>query len=155
MTFLEKLQIEHPENANADADSLVRGCPHQYGYEDKKEADKFCNIGVCKACWNREIPETEPTKNEREEKEMATRNISLSPTAREPRKQSICENMSELRKTLTDIYCKTEELAHILFGVEPQEPQHQTPSCLEEDVQMNKELAQAIMNKLCLIQERL
>lgn len=158
MTFLEKLREEYPERANADAMSLTRDCPYKYGYEGMKNSVQHCFNGGCDYCWSREIPETKSTKNEREELEMEPRNISFTPTATaagEPKKQSICDNMSELRKTLTDIDCKMEELYRLLFGGECSETLHPTPSCLEEDVYLVKELARAIMNKLCSIQEKL
>lgn len=164
MTFLEKLRIERPEMADYPASSIARGCPYHYGYESIKSGDKPCDIHgeyTCDECWNREIPETEPTKNtihEKGEKEMEPRNISFSPTAtmaKEPKNQTIGENMSDLRQTLIKIYCEATELDRYLFGDACSEPPHQEPSCLEEDVLMTKDLATAILGRLCLIKGKL
>lgn len=58
MTFLEKMQdegLQYPKG--------VYGCPSDYGLESREQAS--CAIMDCASCWNREMPETEPTpKNE-------------------------------------------------------------------------------------------
>lgn len=60
MTFREKLQQEHPSKCREDAGGGCEGCPADYGYE---EARPWCDCNIeedCTACWDREIPGTEP-----------------------------------------------------------------------------------------------
>lgn len=70
MTFKEKLKKEHPEKVGDFHMGGCYGCPDSYGYE---ECSNFCRLnGVgsrrpcgerCTACWNREIPGTDPVKH--------------------------------------------------------------------------------------------
>ena len=58
MTCREKLKLEHPElNIYVPA----TGCPSRYGY--LPDPDTCCGGTSCDACWDREIPDTEPTHN--------------------------------------------------------------------------------------------
>lgn len=59
MTYREKLKIEHPDAINPESDDGCEGCPHNYGY---CEFDRdVCAGSTCAECWDREIPETEPS----------------------------------------------------------------------------------------------
>lgn len=70
MTFKEKLRMEHPGKVNSRYMGGCACCPVHYNYETNKP----CNTRMmsCSACWNREIPETESTKNKGEEKMNTT-----------------------------------------------------------------------------------
>lgn len=60
MTCREKLAMEHPDCVGQSYYiGGCHGCPHDYGYLDKPD---YCNAysGDCTACWDREIPGTEP-----------------------------------------------------------------------------------------------
>ncbi len=65
MTYRELLQKEHPEAVNKKYEGGCDGCPFIYGYE-AGNADTPCrqymkhNNTVCTACWDREIPRSEP-----------------------------------------------------------------------------------------------
>lgn len=63
MTCREKLAMEHPELISNEFDGGCYGCPYDYGYLHKPD---YCNFGheTCTICWNRTIPETEPTKHQ-------------------------------------------------------------------------------------------
>lgn len=65
MTFKEKLTMEHPDKMNDYRESgYWDGCPYEYGYDKEKEALKNCLCyggRGCEYCWNREIPNSEPT----------------------------------------------------------------------------------------------
>lgn len=56
MTFKEKLQKEHPEYVDKQYCAGCKGCPHNYGYEEKESASTFCKRTNCTECWNREMP---------------------------------------------------------------------------------------------------
>lgn len=56
MTFRKKLAIDHPECVSDRYEGGCSGCPSDYGYEPYKE--DCSNDSDCKACWDREIPET-------------------------------------------------------------------------------------------------
>lgn len=54
MTYLEKLQLEHPE-AELD-DGIPTGCPASFGYEAYRWcADPRTKWPDCRGCWNREM----------------------------------------------------------------------------------------------------
>ena len=59
MTFLEKLKEDKPKMI-IPKDCIGIGCPKQHGYEN---VDAVCGrSGVdCFKCWNREMPDTEPS----------------------------------------------------------------------------------------------
>lgn len=71
MTYREKLQQEHPEKVDDLWAGGCKGCPadYEYGSEemDKKGAciaygcEPKEYIDLCRQCWDREIPEEEPT----------------------------------------------------------------------------------------------
>lgn len=63
MTCREKLAIDCPAFIGPKWTNGYRGCPHHYGYLDKP---KECYKLDCRECWNREIPNTEPTPQEPE-----------------------------------------------------------------------------------------
>lgn len=56
MTFKEKLQMDCP-SLEIPEDCVGIGCP----YHNKYEKERYCNRNWrdCKACWNREMPNTE------------------------------------------------------------------------------------------------
>lgn len=58
MTYREKLAQEHPECVGNQHGGGCKDCPTDYGYEE----GIHCNtVGDdCTACWDREIPNTEP-----------------------------------------------------------------------------------------------
>lgn len=65
MTFKEKLQKEHPEAVVSWAKGGCLRCPSSYGYEAKDirrcpQTHECWTEERCTACWNREIPGTEP-----------------------------------------------------------------------------------------------
>lgn len=70
MTFKEKLKLEHPEKVSSIYMGGCACCPVYYNYETTKPCDT--RRISCSACWNREIPGTEPTKNKGEEKMNTT-----------------------------------------------------------------------------------
>jgi hypothetical protein len=59
MTFLEKFRADHPEME--DADAILGFCPEDLNYEQNRTGCKGLPAGgaeECRACWNREMPET-------------------------------------------------------------------------------------------------
>ena len=79
MTFIQKLQIEHPNKVSYYADGSINysdcamECPHSYGYEKSAYCGypAFCGDNDrCTKCWNREMPETENTKGDTDMKEV-------------------------------------------------------------------------------------
>lgn len=72
MTFLEKLQQDHPDWDDYEVFATVRNtCPWNFGYEsaDSEEAKEFCTRDIqsvkCLGCWKRTMPEpdSEPTND--------------------------------------------------------------------------------------------
>lgn len=66
MTFKEKLKHDYPLRVSNEHAGGCISCPTSYGYEARRP--HFC-LGhahdvECTACWNREMPGTEPTKPE-------------------------------------------------------------------------------------------
>lgn len=59
MTFIQKLEQEHPDRIvlTASSEKFANSCPSYYKYED--DESKLCkHQGMsCVECWNREIPE--------------------------------------------------------------------------------------------------
>lgn len=62
MTCREKLMIQYPEKIDADYFGGCEGCPMTYNYLPNPEYCKYGTTVECTRCWDREIPETEPTK---------------------------------------------------------------------------------------------
>lgn len=68
MTFREKLKKEHPEEVGTQFIGGCNRCPDDYGYEEyarcSERLPELVEGGTrrCMACWDREIPGTEPTK---------------------------------------------------------------------------------------------
>lgn len=62
MTCREKLAIEHPDRIGNKWAGGCLGCPSGYGYMSTPD---FCNIEECNKCWDREIPETEHSTDEK------------------------------------------------------------------------------------------
>lgn len=65
MTFREKLKKEKPGYVGDIYVGGARGCPCDYGYESVN--NRPCETGGscrCEKCWDREIPDTEPTVRE-------------------------------------------------------------------------------------------
>ena len=61
MTYREKIQEEHPECIDSNELGGVRDCPADYDYEDGIYCHKVGDD--CEACWNRDIPGTESTRD--------------------------------------------------------------------------------------------
>lgn len=61
MTCREKLKIEYPSYVDEWCEGGCWGCPDDLGYLEKPEGCTHAN-GDCRACWDREIPGTEPTE---------------------------------------------------------------------------------------------
>lgn len=62
MTYREKIAQEHPEKLRRFFEGGVQGCPSKYEYEDKNICPKIDKtVPDCAACWDSEIPGTEPT----------------------------------------------------------------------------------------------
>lgn len=59
MTYRELLQKEHPERVDERYIGGCDSCPSDYGYE-ADNAKCPDDVGGCVACWNREIPGSEP-----------------------------------------------------------------------------------------------
>ena len=64
MTCKEKLMMEFPEDVSDVYGGGCRGRPHDYLYMRGLCNGKNGSPTKCVHCWNREIPETEPTKPE-------------------------------------------------------------------------------------------
>lgn len=65
MTFREKLQKEHPDAVGPEYVGGCEGCPESYGYEAHStlcDPTRWVTEEECAACWNREIPGTQPIK---------------------------------------------------------------------------------------------
>ena len=61
MTFREKLRMEHPNAIDPRKIGGCVGCPYTYGYESHCPNNDHTPDISCIACWDREIPGTEPT----------------------------------------------------------------------------------------------
>lgn len=58
MTCREKLAMEHPEMIDEECNGGCFGCPRSLGYLGKPEnCDGGDTEDICRACWDREIPE--------------------------------------------------------------------------------------------------
>ena len=65
MTCREKLKLEHPECVNPDFVGGCRDCPSTYGYlGDSDKCDGGRRDEVCRKCWDREIPGTQPVEQD-------------------------------------------------------------------------------------------
>lgn len=136
MTCREKLKLECPNDIDDSWAGGCRGCPHHHGYL-AKPAD-CCNgvygtDHICNACWDREIPGTEPLTyehatepigkvtdiNENEngvtvtiekEKNMATKKTKAE---LEKELETIKESKAELEKELKNLekYKQYEDMA--------------------------------------------
>lgn len=62
MTFKEKLLAEHPEKVNEKYMGGCFGCPIDYKYEENDPVMCDATIESCIKCWDRTIPDTEPTE---------------------------------------------------------------------------------------------
>lgn len=162
MTFKEKLAIEHPDKLDPRCGGGCLGCPSDYGYCGGSP----CNEAYvsCTECWNREIPETEPTKNtkdKKEKKEMEPRNFSSMATMAEaPRRPeemgaSLHGTMHDLYAVLGSISQSTDVLAEILYGVHSNGEKPLEPSCLENEIQLALGVALSIRDRLEEIKARL
>lgn len=66
MKYIEKLKEDHPECVSDEFAGGCEGCPEDYGYESQ---DDCCTAGLeglgievaCRKCWEREIPEQNPS----------------------------------------------------------------------------------------------
>lgn len=69
MTYRELLQKEHPENVDEEYVGGCFKCPSSYGYEADNANGQPClkhvwqSDVICAACWNREIPGSEPLES--------------------------------------------------------------------------------------------
>lgn len=54
-TFRDRLKREHPEYVDDMYGGGCKGCPHDYGYEDKARKGE-CLAMTCTQCWSRLIP---------------------------------------------------------------------------------------------------
>lgn len=61
MTYRELLQKEHPECVDERYIGGCDSCPSDYGYE-ADNAKCLC-LGSCDACWDREIPGSDPLES--------------------------------------------------------------------------------------------
>lgn len=62
MTYRELLQKEHPERVDKKWAGGCAGCPRDYGYEaDNAKCPDY--DGGCDACWDRDIPGSEPLES--------------------------------------------------------------------------------------------
>ena len=88
MTFKEKLAKEHPDKIVCDT---IMKCPDYYGYETNDESLAACRRYDCDECWNREIPEKDTNK---EEKQMGTTRKT---------KDEIIAELNEARTRIKDL----------------------------------------------------
>lgn len=66
MKYIEKLKEDHPECVSDEFAGGCEGCPEDYGYEPSSDE---CPKGLkrlsieegCRKCWEREIPEQNPS----------------------------------------------------------------------------------------------
>lgn len=71
MTYRELLQKEHPERVDKKCVGGCTGCPSAYGYEANNANGQPCrkhkshSDAICAACWDREIPGSEPVELDR------------------------------------------------------------------------------------------
>ena len=61
MTCFEKAKIEIPHMVDDDYYGGVCGCPHEYEFLPRPVYCNDVTKETCSRCWNREIPEEEPT----------------------------------------------------------------------------------------------
>jgi hypothetical protein len=65
MTCREKLKREHPNEINERYSGGCTKCPADYCYlDDPSYCDHGVTNAICTKCWDREIPGTEPVKEE-------------------------------------------------------------------------------------------
>lgn len=80
MTCREKLIADHPELTKEEIDYHTRNyCPSDYGYMDDPETtegDSSCYYVKCMDCWDREIPETEPSESDEETNDELVKRIA-------------------------------------------------------------------------------
>lgn len=67
MTCREKLAIEHPDCIDPECIGGCAECPSTYGYLEPLREDCVFEAReeICRACWNREIPETKHSSEEK------------------------------------------------------------------------------------------
>lgn len=64
MTFREKIAIDRPDVIEPKTRGGVKGCPHTYYLANRPD---YCHPGSsdegsCNRCWDREVPEIEPSR---------------------------------------------------------------------------------------------
>lgn len=69
MTCREKLRMEYPEKVSPKFCGGCVGCPDDYFDIEMNKGCSGLNEEECRACWDREIPGTEPTVAPTEPKE--------------------------------------------------------------------------------------
>lgn len=62
MTCREQYKIDYPENVKSSYLGGCCGCPHEY-YPVERKTNCNADYMECAACWNREIPGTEPKED--------------------------------------------------------------------------------------------
>lgn len=69
MTCKEKLALEHPDKIGVQYTADHYGCPFDYGYLAKEHCD--CrDVTSCAECWDREIPEIQPSLVDEDDQEL-------------------------------------------------------------------------------------
>ena len=64
LTFREKLKQEHPQKVDERCGGGCYGCPKDYDYINE-ECPLHKTVKTCRECWDREIPEDKPKKEEK------------------------------------------------------------------------------------------
>lgn len=113
MTCREKLKMEHPEYVSDEYFGGCFNCPPSYGYLDYPDYCGSNEPDRCARCWDREIPETEPIENIKEEKETMTN------TTTKKTKVELLNEIAELKKELENLdkYRQYENIADELAGM--------------------------------------
>jgi hypothetical protein len=164
MTYKEKLAIEHPNEIDPGCLGGCHGCPGSHFNGAPRISYGTCtyNEEHCTACWNSEIPETEPITNEREEKMMennySTKNTPNIPTmgiTSELRPVSVCDTAHKLYSLLIEIERNVETINGIIFGPTNSDMCAGEPDCLEANICMACNMADIIHAQLLRLKDGL
>lgn len=118
MTFLQKLEQDHPEFTEAELFDI--DCPDKYGYETHRGYDSHCAFTTCRDCWNRQMEGSmdictanHNTNNEREETTMEN-----TYTTRKTKAQ-LLEEIDGLKREVADLdrYRQYESCANELANI--------------------------------------
>ena len=104
MTCREKLMLEHPDRIGDQWQGGCNGCPSMRGYlEDPPES--WCKDYRCTECWDREIPETDISNNEKENETMA-----VTVPVGKMTKAQLLEEIERAHAHIVEVEAKLEDL---------------------------------------------